>query len=80
MRTNIDIDDKLMQKAMKASKLEVKTKKAVVEEALELYVQINAQATIRGLRGKVEFDPTYDHKALRGGESKTQPRSRARAA
>jgi Arc/MetJ family transcription regulator len=37
MRTNIDIDDKLLKKAMKATGL--KTKKAVVEEALEQLVR-----------------------------------------
>jgi Arc/MetJ family transcription regulator len=36
MRTNIDIDDKLMAEAMKASGL--KTKKAVVELAMRQFV------------------------------------------
>jgi Arc/MetJ family transcription regulator len=37
MRTNIDIDEKLLESAMALS--ELKTKKAVVEEALEEMVQ-----------------------------------------
>ena len=37
MRTNIDIDDKLLKKAMQATGF--KTKKAVVEEALEQLVR-----------------------------------------
>ena len=53
MRTNIDIDDKLMKQAMKAAG--VKTKKAAVEEALRRMVQIQRQAGIRDLVGKVEF-------------------------
>jgi Arc/MetJ family transcription regulator len=53
MRTNIEIDDKLMKQAMKAAG--VKTKKAAVEEALRRMVRIKAQGGIRKLRGKVEF-------------------------
>jgi hypothetical protein len=41
MRTNIEIDDKLMKQAMKASG--AKTKKAVVEEALKMYVRSHDQ-------------------------------------
>ena len=57
MRTNIDIDDKLMKKAIKASRLERKTKKAVVTEALELLVRIRAQEGIRRLYGAM---PDWD--------------------
>jgi Arc/MetJ family transcription regulator len=42
MRTNIEIDDKLMSQAMELS--EAVTKKAVVEEALRLVVQLDRQA------------------------------------
>ena len=54
MRTNIEIDDELMQKAMKASG--ASTKKAVVEEGLLMLVRrkerLEAQAAaLRGLRG-----------------------------
>ncbi len=67
MRTNIDIDDKLMAKAMKASRLETKTKtkKAVVEEALQLLVMTKARQKLRDLRGKVQFWDDYDYKAMR---------------
>ena len=53
MRTNIEIDDKLMKQAMKAAG--VTTKKAAVEEALRRMVQIQRQGGIRKLRGKVNF-------------------------
>lgn len=49
MRTNIVIDDHLMADAMAASG--VRTKRAVVEEALRLFVQIKRQAEILKLRG-----------------------------
>lgn len=54
MRTNIDINDELMQKAQKLSRL--KTKKAVVEAALKLYVTIENQQKLAVLWGKVEID------------------------
>ena len=54
MRTNIDIDDKLMAQAMRASGKP--TKRAVVEEALALLVQLKRQAGIRSLRGKVQWE------------------------
>ena len=53
MRTNIEIDDKLMKQAMKAAG--VTTKKAAVEEALRRMVQLRRQGGIRKLKGKVEF-------------------------
>ena len=53
MRTNIEIDDELMEKALNASG--AKTKKAAVEEALQLLVRIKGQSSIRELRGKVHW-------------------------
>jgi len=54
MRTNIDIDDDLMQQAMKLGG--VATKKAAVDEALRLFVRIRAQAGIRELFGTVQWE------------------------
>lgn len=54
MRTNIEIDDALMRKAMRANKS--KTKRATVEDALRLLIQTRAQAGIRRLWGKVKWD------------------------
>jgi Arc/MetJ family transcription regulator len=51
MRTNIDIDDKLMKKAMRATG--ATTKKGTVEAALRTVVQLKAQEGFRKLRGKV---------------------------
>jgi Arc/MetJ family transcription regulator len=53
MRTNIDIDDRLMRQAMRSSG--ARTKRAVVEEGLRLLIQTKGQATIRRLRGKVAW-------------------------
>jgi Arc/MetJ family transcription regulator len=53
MRTNIDIDDRLMSQAMRRSG--ARTKKAAVEAGLRLLAQTHAQVSIRRLRGKVEW-------------------------
>jgi Arc/MetJ family transcription regulator len=54
MRTNIVLDDQLVQQAMRASGL--KTKRAVVEAGLRLLVETKAQAGIRRLRGKIMWE------------------------
>ena len=54
MRTNIVLDDQLVQAAMQASGLT--TKRAVVEAGLQLLVQVKGQASIRRLRGKVKWE------------------------
>jgi Arc/MetJ family transcription regulator len=58
MRTNIVIDDALMEQAMQASGL--KSKRATVEAALRLLIQIKAQTGIRRLRGKVKWEGDLD--------------------
>ena len=58
MRTNIVIDDRLMQKAMRSTGL--KTKRSVVEAGLKLLVQVKAQTGIRRLRGKVAWEGNLD--------------------
>jgi Arc/MetJ family transcription regulator len=63
MRTNIDIDDELMAKALKASGQ--RTKKAVVHEALELLVRLRGQRKILDLAGKVNWEGDLDE--LRAG-------------
>ena len=54
MRTNIVIDDELMNEAMTLSRL--KTKKAVVETGLKLLIHIKKQERIKSLRGKLKWD------------------------
>ncbi|MDW8031087.1 MAG: type II toxin-antitoxin system VapB family antitoxin [Candidatus Bipolaricaulota bacterium] len=58
MRTNIVIHDKLMREAMRVTGLF--TKRAVVEEALRLLIQVKAQKGIRRLRGKVRWEGNLD--------------------
>jgi Arc/MetJ family transcription regulator len=54
MRTNIEIDDRLMRAAMRSSG--AKTKKATVEAGLRLLAQTNAQGAVRRLRGKIQWE------------------------
>ena len=54
MRTNIEIDERLMRQAMRC--VQARTKRATVEAGLRLLVQTRAQATIRRLRGKVKWN------------------------
>jgi Arc/MetJ family transcription regulator len=53
MRTNIDIDDRLMRQAMRHTG--TRTKKATVEAGLRMLVETHAQTVIRRLKGKVHW-------------------------
>ena len=54
MRTNIEMDDRLVSQAMRSSG--ARTKKEVVEAGLRLLVQTYSQAAIRKYRGKVKWE------------------------
>ncbi len=54
MRTNIIIDDELMRQALLLTG--IKTKRAVVEEALSLLIRFKKQSKIRELRGKLIWE------------------------
>ncbi len=58
MRTNIVINNELMNEAMALTKL--KTKKAVVETGLKLLVQIKKQEKLKSLRGKLRWNGDLD--------------------
>ncbi|MDA3894586.1 MAG: type II toxin-antitoxin system VapB family antitoxin [Desulfobacteraceae bacterium] len=58
MRTNIVIDDQLMNEAIKLSRL--KTKRAVVESGLRLLIQTKKQERIKNLRGKLKWEGDFD--------------------
>ncbi len=56
--SSIIVNDQLIQTAMNLSGL--KTKKEVVEKALELLIQMVNQEGIRTLRGKVKWEGDLD--------------------
>lgn len=53
MRTNIEINDKLMKKAQELSN--IKTKKEVIEQALEHYVKALQRKDMLNIRGKINW-------------------------
>ena len=57
MRTNIEIDEQLMNDALKAAGLP--TKRAVVEVALRALLMVDAQRKILEMAGQVEFWPDW---------------------
>ena len=63
MPTNLAIDDRLLEEAVKVGGH--RTKKATVNEALEEYIRRRKQSRLLKLFGKVEFDPAYDYKKQR---------------
>ena len=62
MRTNVVIDDELMESALKASGK--KTKKDAIEEALRLLVRMKDQERIKGFRGKLRWAGNLDEMRL----------------
>ena len=65
MRTNIVLDDELVEEAFKYTK--VKTKKELVNLALKELIQNNKRLDLRDLKGKIKFRKDYDYKTLRRG-------------
>ncbi|MCD4696670.1 MAG: type II toxin-antitoxin system VapB family antitoxin [Bacteroidales bacterium] len=62
MRTNIVINDELMDKAILLTG--GKSKKAIVEEALQLLVRIKEQLKIRDLRGQLKWEGDLEQMRL----------------
>ena len=63
MRTTININENLMNKAMLVSG--VKTKEEIIHAALAEFVQRRGQKNLLDLVGKVKLADGYDYKALR---------------
>ena len=63
MRTNIVLDDELVEKAFAVS--DAKTKKELVHQALLLFVKFKERKDLSELSGQVEFREGFDHKKLR---------------
>ena len=64
MRTNIVLNDKLVDEAFKFSQ-SISTKKELIETALMEYVNNRKRKNIRDLRGKISFIDDYDYKNMR---------------
>ena len=68
MATNLALDPKLLDKALKVSG--ERTKKAAVTKALEEFIARRDQRRVLELFGQLEWDPTYDYKKERGRSDK----------
>ena len=63
MRTNIVLDDELVEEAMAVTG--VSTKKAVVQLALTELVERRRRRNMLELAGRIDLQPDFDHKARR---------------
>jgi Arc/MetJ family transcription regulator len=63
MRTNIVIDDALLNEAFSVSN--ARTKKDLIHEALSEFIRLKKQKDLTGLAGSIKFYKNYDHKELR---------------
>ena len=63
MRTNIVLDDALVDEAMKLTGTH--TKKEVVHLALEELIRSRKKKNLLDLAGRIEFRDGFDHKTMR---------------
>lgn len=63
MATNLSLDPKLIEQAVKVSG--ERTKKAAVTRALEEFIARRRQKHLLDLMGKLEWDTDFDYKAER---------------
>jgi Arc/MetJ family transcription regulator len=63
MRTNINLDDSLVDEAFKLSR--VRTKKDLIHQALKEFVENRRRLNILDLEGKIGFSKGYNYKAMR---------------
>jgi len=64
MRTNVVLNDELINEALKMSD-NIKTKKELIEVALREYVQNRKGRSLKDLKGKISFVEDYDYKSMR---------------
>lgn len=63
MRTNIVLDDELVQEATRLTG--IRTKRALVQEALRTLIEVKKRRKLSELRGRIQFAPGYNNKAHR---------------
>ncbi len=66
MRTNIVLDDQLVQEAQALS--QIKTKRELIEQALKEFVAHRKRLNLRELKGMGGIRSDYDYKGLRAGK------------
>jgi Arc/MetJ family transcription regulator len=64
MRTNIVLNDELVEEAFKFSQA-ISTKKELIETALKEYVNNRKRRNLKELKGRIKFSAEYDYKKMR---------------
>ena len=64
MPTNVKLDEKMVEEAVKLGNF--KTKQEAMNVALAEFVQRRNRLRILELAGKIEFRPDWDYKKMRG--------------
>ena len=67
MPTNLKLDDKLIDETVKLG--DFKSKQEAVNTALAEFVNRRKRLRILELEGKIDFDPEWDYKKMRGKRS-----------
>ena len=67
MRTNIVLDDQLVDEAFKYAE-NINTKKDLIEIALKEFVKNRKMKNLQDLKGKILFSDDYDYKKMRIGK------------
>ena len=66
MRTNVVLDERLVDEALKLSN--AKTKKELIHKALKEFVENRKRLNLLDLSGKIKFAEGYDYKGMREGK------------
>ncbi len=67
MRTNIVLDDQLVDEAFRYAE-NISTKKDLIEIALKEFVKNRKIKNLKDLKGKIVFADDYDYKRMRIGK------------
>ena len=63
MRTNIVLDDSLVQEAFRLT--DARTKRELIQLALEELIRVRRKRNLAELAGRIELCEDFDHKAMR---------------
>lgn len=63
MRTNIVLDDRLVQEAFRLT--DARTKRELIQLALEELIRVRRKRNLADLAGKIQLRDDFDHKAMR---------------
>ncbi len=63
MRTNIVLDDNLVQEAFRLT--DARTKRELIQLALEELIRVRRKLNLADLAGRIRLRDDFDHKAIR---------------